>query len=190
MMLRVNRGRRRSLYDLAVVAPLWRIFCSDFEGKIAIVKCGPDEKGWYDTIVGNFQVPDEVALNALLPQGKGKVFLFYQHYSSFGNLISRKRKKKTHIPVTIPPLVQGASGTFRPQLRKYEDYVIVSDTLEGLSVPGASSCAGGVATGIKPLVDKKRKDDTTAAGGEKPPKLRKTRAAVLPKYKLAGSVGK
>ncbi|MFS7904206.1 hypothetical protein Hanom_Chr01g00033331 [Helianthus anomalus] len=46
----------------------------------------PDKEGWYDTIVGNFWVPGEVALNALLPQGKGKVFLVCPHYFSFGNV--------------------------------------------------------------------------------------------------------
>ncbi|MFS7904207.1 hypothetical protein Hanom_Chr01g00033341 [Helianthus anomalus] len=87
----------------------------------------------------------------------------------------QRKKKKTHTPFTIPPLVPDASGTFRPRLHKYEDFVIVSDTLEGLSVPGASLGVGGAAAVTKPLVDKKRKEDTAATGGAKPPKLRKTR---------------
>ncbi|KAJ0457376.1 hypothetical protein HanIR_Chr15g0773001 [Helianthus annuus] len=37
-----------------VEAPLWRMFCPDFEGKIEIEKCGPDEEGWNQTILSNF----------------------------------------------------------------------------------------------------------------------------------------
>ncbi|KAJ0569092.1 hypothetical protein HanHA300_Chr05g0162101 [Helianthus annuus] len=95
MMLRGKPGQKtkpvlkeKNEDDLAIDAPLWRMFCSDFEGKIEIVKCGLDEEGWYDTVVGNFRVPDEAALNALLAQGKGKVFLVCPHYSSFGNINS------------------------------------------------------------------------------------------------------
>ncbi|MFS7915174.1 hypothetical protein Hanom_Chr02g00162221 [Helianthus anomalus] len=52
-------------------APLWRMFCRDFEGNVDIVKCGADEEGCNCTIVGNFRMPDEAALNAVLPGGKG-----------------------------------------------------------------------------------------------------------------------
>ncbi|KAF5763979.1 hypothetical protein HanXRQr2_Chr15g0686671 [Helianthus annuus] len=115
--------RKKNEDGLAINAPLWRMLFPDFEGKIEIVKCGPGEEGWYDTIVGNFRVPDKAALNALLPQGKG-----------------------------------------------------------------GSSHAGGAAAGTKPLDDKKRKGDSPAAGGEKVPKLRKTRMIVISKHKPADSV--
>ncbi|KAJ0927535.1 hypothetical protein HanRHA438_Chr04g0183971 [Helianthus annuus] len=166
---------------LALEAPLWRMFCPDFEGKIEIVKCGPDEEGWNETILSNFRVPNEAALNALLPEGKG-------HLGALGDpdatgvpkdsvtvlVDKQRRKKKAHAAVTLPPLVPEAAGTFRSRLRKYEDYVVVSDTLEGLSVPGGSPGASGAATGTKPVDDKKWKGDTAVSGGEKAPKLRKT----------------
>ncbi|MFS8019620.1 hypothetical protein Hanom_Chr15g01405871 [Helianthus anomalus] len=205
MMLRGKVGQKmkpvlteKNKNYLAVDAPLWRMFCLDFEGKIEIVKCGPDEERWYDTIVENFRVPDEATLNALLPLYEPQVILGRWETPKTGVpsapitmvVDKHKRKKKTQAPVTIPLLVPDASGTFRPRLCKYEDYVVVSDTIEGLSVPDASSHAGGVVAGTKPLVDKKRTGDTAADGGEKAPKLRKTRTTVLPKHKPAGTVRK
>ncbi|KAJ0753142.1 hypothetical protein HanPI659440_Chr09g0332421 [Helianthus annuus] len=56
---------------LAEEAPLWRMFCDDFEGKIELVRCGSGEEGWKRTIISNFWMPDEAALNAVLPEGKG-----------------------------------------------------------------------------------------------------------------------
>ncbi|MFS8019612.1 hypothetical protein Hanom_Chr15g01405791 [Helianthus anomalus] len=203
MMLRGKVGqkmkpvlREKNKDYLVVDAPLWRMFCPYFEGNIEIVKCGPDEEGWYDTIVGNFRVPDEATLNALLPQGKGKVILGRWETPATGvpsapvtTVVDKhKQKNKTQTPVTIPSLVPDASGTFRPRLCKYEDYVVVSDTIEGLSVPGASSRASGVTAGTKPFIDKKRKGDTDVDGGEKAPKLRKTRTTMLPKHKPSGTV--
>ncbi|KAJ0802102.1 hypothetical protein HanPI659440_Chr03g0125371 [Helianthus annuus] len=164
---------------------------------IAFVECGADEEGWYETIVGNFRVADAAALSALLPKGKGSLGALgdpdatgVPSAPSVVLIDKQKRKKKTHDPITIPDLVPGASGTFRPRFPKSEDYVLVFDTLEGLGVLGSSSRAGGATASAKPRAGLKRKEDTAAAGGEKPPKLRNTRAAVLPKHKPAGSVGK
>ncbi|KAJ0808638.1 hypothetical protein HanPI659440_Chr01g0005621 [Helianthus annuus] len=56
---------------LAVEAPLWRMFFPEFEGKVNIVRCGAGEEGWNRTIISNFRMPDEAALNAVLPGGKG-----------------------------------------------------------------------------------------------------------------------
>ncbi|KAJ0476560.1 hypothetical protein HanHA300_Chr13g0478731 [Helianthus annuus] len=89
MMLRGKPGQKMKPVlreKNEVDAPLRRMFCPGFEGKIEIVKCGPDEEGWYDTIVRNFRVLDEAALNALLTQGKGKELLICPRYSSFGNV--------------------------------------------------------------------------------------------------------
>ncbi|KAJ0715714.1 hypothetical protein HanPI659440_Chr13g0504421 [Helianthus annuus] len=186
--------REKNEDGLAVEAPLWRMFCRDFEGKTEIVKCGANEEGWNEPILSNFRVPDEAALNAFLPEGKG-------YLGALGDpdatgvpkapmtmlADKHKRKKKAHAAVTLPPLVLEASGTFLSRLRKYEDYVVVSDTLECLSVPGGSSGAGGAAAGTKPVDDKKRKGDTAVGGGEKAPKLRKTRATVISKHKPEGS---
>ncbi|KAJ0795404.1 hypothetical protein HanPI659440_Chr04g0150101 [Helianthus annuus] len=157
-----------------VEAPLWRMFCPDFEDKIEIEKCGPDEEGWNETILSNFWVPSEAALNVALPEGKG-------HLGALGDpnatgiprvtahlvVDKQKRKKKAHAPVTLPPLVPEAAGTFRPRLHKYEDYMVVSDTHEGLSVPGGSSGAGGATVGTKPVDDKKHKGDASVTDGRK-----------------------
>ncbi|KAJ0561051.1 hypothetical protein HanHA300_Chr06g0218471 [Helianthus annuus] len=78
MMLGGKLGRQARLVlreknedGLAVEASLLRMFCPDFEGKIEIVKCGPDEEGWNETILSNFRVPNEAALESVLPEGKG-----------------------------------------------------------------------------------------------------------------------
>ncbi|KAF5798945.1 hypothetical protein HanRHA438_Chr07g0309211 [Helianthus annuus] len=196
MMLggRLDRKARPVLLEKNEEAPLWRMFCSDFDGKIEIVKCGPGEEGWNETILINFRVPSEAALNAVLHEGK-------RHLGALGdpdatgvpkvsaNLVvdKQRRKKKSHATVTLPHLVSEAASTFCPRLRKYEDYMVVSDTLEGLSVPGGSSGASGATAGTKPVDDKKLKGDATVAGGEKAPKFRKTRATAVPKQKPAVS---
>ncbi|MFS7952329.1 hypothetical protein Hanom_Chr07g00605691 [Helianthus anomalus] len=146
-------------------------------------KLRPDEEGWYDTIVGNFWVSDEATLNALLPRSKDPAATGVSSAPVTMVVDKYRCKRKTHAPVIIPPLVPDASGTYRPRFRKYEDYVVVSDTLEGSSVPGNSSRAGGAATGTKPVDDKKRKGDALAAGGEKAPKLRECRKIVISKHK-------
>ncbi|KAM0037744.1 hypothetical protein Hdeb2414_s0013g00406861 [Helianthus debilis subsp. tardiflorus] len=158
------------------------------------MKCGPDEEGWNETIVNNFRVPDEVALYTVLPEGKGNLGVLGDPDAtgvpkpSVNVLVNKeRRKKKAHVAVILPPLVPEAVGTFRSRLRKYEDYVVVSDTLEGLSVPGGSPGASGAAASNKPVKDKKRKGDTTVAGVEKAPKFRKTRATTILKYKPTGS---
>ncbi|KAJ0753636.1 hypothetical protein HanPI659440_Chr09g0337981 [Helianthus annuus] len=157
--------REKNEDRLAVEAPLWRMFCPDFEGKIEILKCGPDDH------LG--------ALGDSNATGVPKVVA-----DKFGD--KQRRKKKTHEAVSFPPLVPKTSCILRTRLRKYEDYVVVSDTLEGLGVTGGSSGAGGVTTGNKP-VDKKRKADASVAGGEKTPKFRKTRAPAVPNQKPAVS---
>ncbi|KAM0071707.1 hypothetical protein Hdeb2414_s0001g00028301 [Helianthus debilis subsp. tardiflorus] len=72
MIGRLNRNARPVLWEKNdMEAPLWRMFCPDFEGKVDIVKCGAGEEEWKRTIIGNFQMPDEAPLNAVLPRGKG-----------------------------------------------------------------------------------------------------------------------
>ncbi|KAF5779253.1 hypothetical protein HanRHA438_Chr12g0568551 [Helianthus annuus] len=73
---RLDRKARPVLREKnEVEAPLWRMFCPDFEGKIEIVNCGLNEEGWNRTILSYFRMPDEAALKAVLPQGKGIVIL-------------------------------------------------------------------------------------------------------------------
>ncbi|KAF5819373.1 hypothetical protein HanXRQr2_Chr02g0076861 [Helianthus annuus] len=49
---------------------LWRMFDPTFKGKVELVPCG-EREGFILEIVGNFRVPNRVALSAALPQGKG-----------------------------------------------------------------------------------------------------------------------
>ncbi|KAM0040388.1 hypothetical protein Hdeb2414_s0012g00393281 [Helianthus debilis subsp. tardiflorus] len=98
----------------SVDPPLWRMFCPDFVGKIEIVKCRPDEEGWYDTIVGNFWIPDEAALNALLPQGKGGSSRAGGAAAGTKLLDDKKRKGDT----------AAAAGEKVPKLRKFRKTVI------------------------------------------------------------------
>ncbi|KAJ0584500.1 hypothetical protein HanRHA438_Chr05g0223011 [Helianthus annuus] len=120
-------------------APLWRMFCPDFKGEVEIVACADGEEGFNRTIRDNFRLPDRAALEAVLPQGKGIVDL-----GALGDPAAmgvpkqaepkisdkRARKKKTHEAVVIPLLVPEVAGISRTRLCKYDDYVVVSDTLE------------------------------------------------------------
>ncbi|MFS7946614.1 hypothetical protein Hanom_Chr06g00538471 [Helianthus anomalus] len=146
-----NRNARPMLWEKnGEEAPLWRMFCSDFKGKVEILTCGAGEEGWNRTIIENFRMPDTAALNVVLQEGKCM-----------------------HEAVSVPSLVPEVASIPRTRLRKNEDYVVVSDTLEGLGVPGGSAAVGGSTAGTKPFDVKKRKEDTPVAGGEKAPKLRK-----------------
>ncbi|MFS7921231.1 hypothetical protein Hanom_Chr03g00234351 [Helianthus anomalus] len=73
--------------------------------------------------------------------------------------------KKKHEPPFVPPLVSQVAGTSRSCLRRYTDYVVVSDTLEGLG--------------------KKQKLNAAGAGERKRPKLRTTQAAAISQPKPA-----
>ncbi|KAF5782812.1 hypothetical protein HanRHA438_Chr11g0513241 [Helianthus annuus] len=60
---RLERKARPVLWEknddgLTEEAPLWRMFCPDFEGKIDIVRCNAGEEGWNRTNIGNFRMPD------------------------------------------------------------------------------------------------------------------------------------
>ncbi|MFS7994047.1 hypothetical protein Hanom_Chr12g01101281 [Helianthus anomalus] len=178
-------------------SPMGRMFCLDFEGEVEIVACADGEKGFNRTIRDNFQLPERVALEAVLPQGKGDLGALGDPAATgvpkqAELKISDKRacNKNTHEVVVIPPLVLEVAGISCTQLRKYDDYVVVSDTLEGLGVLGGSAAAGGSSAGTKPVHDKKRKGDAPAAGGQKAPKLRKTQVTAIPKSKPAVTTGK
>ncbi|KAJ0557493.1 hypothetical protein HanIR_Chr07g0325791 [Helianthus annuus] len=86
------------------------------KGKIEIVKCGPDEEGWNETILSNFRVPDEVALNDMLPEGKGHLGALGDPDAMgfpmvFANLVvdKQRRKKKGACCGYSSPLVQEAA---------------------------------------------------------------------------------
>ncbi|MFS7994071.1 hypothetical protein Hanom_Chr12g01101561 [Helianthus anomalus] len=178
-------------------APLGRMFCPDFKGEVEIVACADGEKGFNRTIRDNFQLPDRVALEVVLPQGKGDLGALGDPAATAVPKQAELKisdkcacKKKTHEVVFIPPLVPEVAGISCTQLRKYDDYIVVSDTLEGLGVLGGSAAAGESSACTKPVHDKKRKGDAPAAGGQKAPKLRKTQATAIPKSKLAVTTGK
>ncbi|MFS7993357.1 hypothetical protein Hanom_Chr12g01093101 [Helianthus anomalus] len=89
----------------------------------------------------------------------------------------RKAKKPEKL-VTIQ-VKQVTSGTFRPQISKSKYYTLVSDTLEGLGVPGSSSSVEGLGAGTGPNIRQKRKADTAPAGAEKKLSLSRPRAVTL-----------
>ncbi|MFS7968007.1 hypothetical protein Hanom_Chr09g00792461 [Helianthus anomalus] len=79
-----------------------------------------------------------------------------------------RSRKKPEAPV-VPPLVPQATGISRSCFRRYTDYVVVSDTLEGLGVLGGGAATVGTSAGSKPTGRKKRKPEEKAAdaGGKK-----------------------
>ncbi|KAM0033975.1 hypothetical protein Hdeb2414_s0016g00492041 [Helianthus debilis subsp. tardiflorus] len=185
MMLTRMNGKARP-----IDAALWRIFDPDFKGKVEVLACAEGEEGFNFTIRDNFCIPDHEAMEAPLPQGKGDL-------GALGDPDAkgvpkkqvekavRFRKKKTYEPVVVPPLVPQVAGISRTLSSKYNDYVVVSDTLEGLGVPG-----GGAAAGSKPAIEKKRKGDAAGAGEQKRPRLRTTRTTAVSQPKAAVVVGK
>ncbi|KAJ0882530.1 hypothetical protein HanPSC8_Chr10g0410741 [Helianthus annuus] len=174
MLRRMSRKARPVVWEKSgEEAPLWRMFHPDFKGKVAVVVCEDSEEGFNVTIRGNFLVPEQAALEVALPQGKGDLEALgdpdatgvpKQHVEKHGDKRFR-RPKKPHEPVVVPPLVPEVASISRVRSRTYNDYVLVSDTLEGLGVPGGGVAAGGLSTGSKPADEKKRKGDASAAGG-------------------------
>ncbi|KAJ0694163.1 hypothetical protein HanPI659440_Chr15g0605681 [Helianthus annuus] len=170
MLGRMSRNARPVVWEKSgEKAPMWRMFCPVFKGEVAIVACADGDLGALgDPAVTG--VPKQPALK-------------------FSDKHQRK-PKKPHEVVVVPPLVPEVAGISRTHLCKYDDYVVVSDTLEGLGVPGGVAAAGGSSAGTKPVDDKKRKGDAPVAGGQKAPKLRRTRATAIPKPTPAVTTGK
>ncbi|KAM0064446.1 hypothetical protein Hdeb2414_s0003g00103061 [Helianthus debilis subsp. tardiflorus] len=184
MLGRMNRNARPVVQEKSGEdVPLWRMFHPDFKGKVAVVACEGGEEGFNVTICDNFRVPYPPALKVELGSGglgdPNAVGVPKQHMEKHGNKRFRK-PKKPHEAVVVPPLVPEVAGISRIRLHKYNDYVVVSNTLEALGVPGGGMAAGGSYVGSKPADDKKRKGDASAAGGQKGPKLRRTRTAAFP----------
>ncbi|KAJ0834599.1 hypothetical protein HanRHA438_Chr16g0745481 [Helianthus annuus] len=132
---------------------LWRMFEPDFEGKVELIPVDLRE-GFNLEIVGNFRVPTRDVLKAPVPEGPG----ILGDLGKFGKLIPKKHVEKKQVKKTArgcgkektegsvaPPLVSQAAGTYRSCYRRYTDYVVVSDTLEGLGVLGSGAAAGGTA---------------------------------------------
>ncbi|KAJ0667084.1 hypothetical protein HanPI659440_Chr17g0673921 [Helianthus annuus] len=153
-------------------APLWRMFEPGFKGKVEVLACADDEDGFNVIIRDNLWVPTEAALAVELPQGKGSLGVLgdpdgtgvpKQRMEKHGDK-KFHRGKKPHESVVIPSLLPQAAGISRIRFRRYTNYVVVYDTLEGLSVPGGGAAAGGSAAGSKPAVEKKRIGDAAGAG--------------------------
>ncbi|KAJ0899032.1 hypothetical protein HanRHA438_Chr08g0363631 [Helianthus annuus] len=132
-------------------APLWRMFEPTFEGKVELLPCSERE--------GN--------LGAL---GKFEVKTVPKKHAEKKHVEkpARGRGKKKPEGSVAPPLVSQVAGISRSCYRRYTDYVVVSDTLEGLGVPGGGAAAGGTSAGSKPAGEKKRKpEEKDAASDEK-----------------------
>ncbi|KAF5802114.1 hypothetical protein HanRHA438_Chr06g0265081 [Helianthus annuus] len=179
-------------------APLWRMFDPGFKGKVEVIAYADDEDGFNVTICGNLRVPAEAALAVELLLGKGSLGALEdpdgtgvpkQRMEKHGDKKLR-RGKKPHESVVIPPLVPEVAGISHTRLPKYDDYVVVCDTLEGLGLPGDGTAAGGSAAGAKPAVEKKQKGDVAGAGERKRPRLRTARTAAVTQPKFAVVTGK
>ena len=104
----------------------------------------------------------------------------------------RGRGKGSSEGSVAPSSVAEAAGTYRSCYRGYTDYVVVSDTLEGLGVPGGGAAAGGTSAGSQPAVEKKRKpEEKTAGAGEiKRRKMQTKRLTGATQKKPAVTAGK
>ncbi|KAJ0780974.1 hypothetical protein HanPI659440_Chr06g0243961 [Helianthus annuus] len=166
----------KSVEDVA----LWRIFAPDFKGKVEVLACAEGEESFNLTICDNFRIPDHDAMKAPLPQAKGDL-------GALGDLEEKgvlKRQvvkgvrflqKKKPEPAMIPPLVPQVACISRSRFRKYTDYMVVSDTLKGLGIPGGGAAAGGSSAGSKHADEKKKrrvKEKAAGAGEQKRPRLR------------------
>ncbi|MFS7923011.1 hypothetical protein Hanom_Chr03g00255791 [Helianthus anomalus] len=150
-------------------ATLWRIFDPEFEGKVEVLACEEGEEGFNLTIHNNFRIPDRDALQTPLPQGKGDL-------GALGDPDAKGVPKKQ------------ATGISRTSFRRYTDYVVVSDTLEALGVPGGGAAAAGSSAGSKPAGEKKKRkveEKAAGAGEKKRPRLQTKRITAVSQPKTA-----
>ncbi|KAJ0566667.1 hypothetical protein HanPSC8_Chr06g0247651 [Helianthus annuus] len=76
MLTRMSRKSRPVVREKSGEdAALWRIFASDFKGKVEVLACADGEESFNLIIRDNFRIPDREAMEAPLPQGKGIVIL-------------------------------------------------------------------------------------------------------------------
>ncbi|KAJ0683232.1 hypothetical protein HanPI659440_Chr16g0656111 [Helianthus annuus] len=167
------------------------MFEPDFEGQVELVSVGLKE-GFNLEIVKNFRVPSRAVLDAPVPADATAALA---DLGKFEKRVPKKQVEKKPGKKTVrgrgkgsaegsaaPSSVSGAAGTYRSCLRRYTDYLVVSDTLEGLGVIGRGAAAGGTAAG-PPVIGKKREPERKAAGGGEPKrrKLQTKRSAPAPK---------
>ncbi|KAM0000264.1 hypothetical protein Hdeb2414_s0437g00893461 [Helianthus debilis subsp. tardiflorus] len=181
MLTRPDRKARPVLREKSVDAVgLWRMFEPDFEGQVELIPVELRE-GFNLEIASNFRVPKRDVLQAPVPEGAKAILA---DLGKFEKRIPKKHvekkqvkkttrgrgKEKTGGPVAAPPVSQ-AAGTYRSCYRRSTDYVVVSDTLEGLGVVGSGAAAGETAAG-PPVVGEKREPEQKAAGGGEPKRRR------------------
>ncbi|KAJ0524982.1 hypothetical protein HanHA300_Chr09g0306731 [Helianthus annuus] len=181
MMLRRSKNSKPVVREKSGEnAPAWRMFAPDFLGTVETVVCADGEEDHNTIIRSNFRVPTEAALAVELPSGKGDL-------GALGDPEAkgvpkkqtvkgvRFRQKKIKEVTIVPHLVPQAAGISHSSFRQHKDYVIVSDTLEGLGTAAESrsgaakkqaeeAAAGGTAAG-PPVIGEKRRPEQKAAGG-------------------------
>ncbi|KAJ0680766.1 hypothetical protein HanPI659440_Chr16g0628031 [Helianthus annuus] len=137
------------------VVGLWRMFTSDNKLRIAAEPCDDGEEGWYETIVGNFRIPEKPALEASVAARPGMLcsLPFFEPLGCAGGLVgclaalgahpaaaggSKAQKAKRQEKAAALVTKRASTGIFRPRKTQPTDYVLVSDTLEGLDILGAT----------------------------------------------------
>ncbi|MFS7905734.1 hypothetical protein Hanom_Chr01g00051181 [Helianthus anomalus] len=194
MLSRPDRKARPVVREKSEAAPLWRMLDPTFKGKVELLPC-LEREGFNLEIVGNLRVPDCGALNAPLPQGKGNLGALgkfdvktvpkkHAERKHAGKVVQACGRKKPEASV-VPPLVPQVAGISRSSFRRYSDYMVVSDTHEGLSVLGGGAAAGETAARSKATSEKKRKPEEKAAavGEKKRPRIQIKWASAVPQRK-------
>ncbi|KAJ0883498.1 hypothetical protein HanPSC8_Chr10g0422231 [Helianthus annuus] len=162
MLSRPDRKARPVLREKSVDAVgLWRMFEPDFEGKVELIPVDVRE-GFNLEIVSNFRVPTRAVLNAPFEKRIPKKHVEKKQVKK----TARGRGKEKTEGSAAPPLVPQAAGTYRSCYCRYTNYVVVSDTLEGLGVPGGGAAVGGAAAGSTLDGGKRKPEEAAVAGGE------------------------
>ncbi|MFS7999571.1 hypothetical protein Hanom_Chr12g01167891 [Helianthus anomalus] len=155
MLGRLSRNVRPVLQEKSgEEAPLWRMLFPNFKGEVETMACADGEEGFNRTIIGNFWMPDRAALNAVLPQGKD--------LGALGNLAATGVPKQPVLKL---------SDKHQRKTKKLHEAVVVPSLVPEV----AGGATGGSTMGAEPVDVKKGKGDADVAGGQKAPKLRKTR---------------
>ncbi|KAF5802108.1 hypothetical protein HanXRQr2_Chr06g0255751 [Helianthus annuus] len=170
---------------------LWRMFEPDFKGQVELIAVEL-KKGFNLEILKNFRVPSKAVLDAPVPGDARGVLA---DLGKFEKRVPKKTVEKKTVKKTVrgrgkgsvegsaaPSSVFEAAGTYQSCSRGYTDYVVVSDTLEGLGVIGSGLAAGGTAV-VPPVVGEKRGPEQKAAGGGEPKRRRLQTRRVAPVQK-------
>ncbi|KAF5811159.1 hypothetical protein HanXRQr2_Chr04g0178211 [Helianthus annuus] len=160
---------------------LWRMFEPDFEGRVELIAVEL-KKGFNLEILSNFRVPSRAVLDAPVLGDARETHPQKTVEKKPVKKTVRGRGKGSAERSVAPSSVSEAAGTYRSCYRGYTDYVVVSDTLEGLGVIGGGAAAGGTAV-VPPVVGEKRGPEQKAAGGGEPKRRRLQTKRVAPAQK-------